>query len=79
MKLFDSQHQDNICDVHANCLYDETVGKSICKCDKGYDGDGKFCQVAAECQQSEDCGQNTFCDAGVCVCQVGFERDTGDL
>lgn len=71
--------QENICDDHASCMYDENVGKSVCKCDKGYEGTGKICQLAPECQQNSDCGANSLCDAGVCICADGFERDTGDL
>lgn len=71
--------QENVCDVHATCVYDEVVGKSICKCEKRYEGDGKQCHLAPECLQNEDCTQNSLCDDGVCVCQEGFERDISDL
>lgn len=71
--------QENICDIHASCAYDEIIGKSICKCDKGYDGDGKICHPAPECHYNEDCGANTYCDYGICVCEKGFERDISDL
>lgn len=65
--------------MHASCVYDELVGKSICKCDKGYKGDGRVCQLAPECTESEDCKKDSLCDNGVCVCKEGFERDISDL
>lgn len=71
--------QESICDIHASCSYDEHVGKSICKCDKGYEGNGFACRLAPECEYNEDCGSNTICDAGVCICAQGFERDISDL
>lgn len=71
--------QENICDVNAQCLYDEIVGKSVCKCNKKYEGDGKTCQLAPECVSSEDCVENSNCSEGVCVCNEGYERDISDL
>lgn len=67
--------QENICDVHAACVYDELIGKSVCKCDKKYEGDGRTCQLAPECELSTDCTDNSYCSSGVCVCNDGFERD----
>jgi nidogen (entactin) len=52
----------------------------VCICDSGYEGDGKFCQLAPECLSDEDCGHNSACDdGGVCVCQKGYERDNSDF
>ncbi|XP_002089929.3 nidogen [Drosophila yakuba] len=68
----------DICDVHANCVYQEQLGKSECQCQAGYAGDGFRCQLAAECQSAEHCGENAFCDDGVCRCQADFERDVSD-
>lgn len=76
---FFSRFKENICDAHATCLYDEVIGKSVCKCDKRYEGDGRVCHLAPECVQNEDCTQNSLCEDGVCVCQDGFERDISDL
>lgn len=65
--------------MHASCTYDEQLGKSVCKCDKGYEGDGKSCQLAPECLSDESCGAYALCDGGTCSCQNGFERDFSDL
>ncbi|KAH8320608.1 hypothetical protein KR067_005779 [Drosophila pandora] len=67
-----------ICDSHATCEYNEQLGKSECQCNRGYEGDGFRCQLAAECEANEHCGENAFCDAGVCRCQPEFERDVSD-
>nr|ACK77669.1 RE69505p [Drosophila melanogaster] len=68
----------DICDVHADCVYEEHLGKSECQCQAGYTGNGFNCQLAAECQSAEHCGENAFCDDGVCRCQADFERDVSD-
>ncbi|EDX06478.1 GD10735 [Drosophila simulans] len=68
----------DICDVHADCVYEEQLGKSECHCQAGYAGNGFNCQLAAECQSAEHCGENAFCDDGVCRCQADFERDVSD-
>lgn len=65
--------------MNAQCLYDEIVGKSVCKCNKKYEGDGKTCQLAPECASAEDCVENSNCSDGVCVCNEGFERDISDF
>lgn len=70
--------QENICDIHASCVYDELIGKSVCKCEKKYDGDGKTCQLAPDCSLNEDCSDNSYCSDGVCVCNEGYERDVSD-
>lgn len=75
----DNYYQENICDVHASCTYDENVGKSICKCDKRYEGDGKVCHLAPECREDAHCTENSHCDDGICLCNKGFERDISDL
>lgn len=64
-----------ICDVHATCNYNEQLGKSVCDCVRGYNGDGHHCQLAPECETAAHCGDNAFCDSGVCQCLEGFERD----
>lgn len=71
--------QENICDIHASCIYDEHIGKSVCKCIQGYEGDGRSCQLAADCSQDEDCKENAHCLDDVCICNDGFERDVSDL
>ncbi|KAH8309564.1 hypothetical protein KR059_011830 [Drosophila kikkawai] len=68
----------DICDVHASCQYNEQLGKSECQCVRGYEGDGFRCQLAPECQAAEHCGENAFCDDGVCQCQQDYERDISD-
>ncbi|KAH8299746.1 hypothetical protein KR044_005465 [Drosophila immigrans] len=68
----------DICDSHATCNFNEQLGKSECVCQRGYTGDGYGCQLAPECQAAEHCGENAFCDGGVCQCQDGFERDPSD-
>lgn len=67
--------QENNCDVNAQCVYDEIVGKSVCKCNKKYDGDGKSCHLVPECAVTEECTPNSYCSNGVCVCNEGYERD----
>jgi hypothetical protein len=37
--------QVNNCDSHATCLYDESLGKSKCVCNPGYQGDGFNCTI----------------------------------
>jgi len=61
------------------CTYVEELGKSACVCEKGYEGDGKYCILAPECKINEDCTLNGFCDDGICICREGFERDLSDL
>lgn len=68
-----------ICDSHADCKYNEAIGKSECVCNRGYEGDGFRCQLAPECQEDVHCGQNAVCDNGVCQCIQGYERDNGDV
>lgn len=65
--------------MHASCAYDEHIGKSICKCDYGYEGDGYVCNLAPECKTDDVCGANRICEAGICVCAQGFERDISYL
>ncbi|XP_068146256.1 nidogen [Drosophila tropicalis] len=67
-----------ICDAHATCSYSEELGKSECICQRGYHGDGYRCQLSPECQSSEHCGENAYCDDGVCQCNENFERDVSD-
>ncbi|CAD7078769.1 unnamed protein product [Hermetia illucens] len=71
--------KEDLCDVHASCVYNEAIGKSECRCDKGYEGNGFSCQLAPECIHDSDCGENTQCDKGVCLCLLGFERDISDF
>ncbi|KAH8401667.1 hypothetical protein KR009_007215 [Drosophila setifemur] len=68
----------DICDIHATCQYNEQLGKSECVCERGYEGDGFRCRLAPECDTNEHCGENAFCDNGVCQCQQDFERDVSD-
>lgn len=70
--------QESICGDHASCVYDELIGKSVCKCDEKYEGDGKSCNLASECYVDKDCGLNAFCSDGVCVCNEGYERSISD-
>uniref|UniRef100_W8B8M3 Nidogen-1 n=1 Tax=Ceratitis capitata TaxID=7213 RepID=W8B8M3_CERCA len=65
----------DVCDPHAFCEYNE----SRCICEEGYEGDGYHCQLAPDCRDNATCGQNAFCDAGVCQCLAGFERDVSDI
>lgn len=67
-----------ICDEHATCNYNEALGKSVCDCEHGYNGDGHHCQLSPECVTEGDCGENAFCDSGVCQCQEDFYRDGAD-
>ena len=47
---------------------------------EGYEGDGRTCNLAAECRTSAECTDvNSFCNQGVCECAAGFERDNSDL
>lgn len=46
---------------------------------EGYEGNGRSCQVAAECLISADCGYRSICNQGVCECDTGYERDNSDL
>lgn len=78
-KKNNNNFQENICDVHASCVYDELIGKSVCKCDKKYEGDGKSCRIGPECLENENCSENTHCEAGACICNEGYERDSSDL
>lgn len=71
--------QEDICDAHATCTYDESIGKSICKCDRGYQGSGQTCSPAPECEVNDHCGENSLCENGICSCMPGFERDLSDL
>lgn len=59
-------------------MYDELVGKSECKCNKKYEGDGRTCQLAPECIANEDCVENSQCLDGVCQCIEGYDRDLSD-
>ncbi|ALC40596.1 Ndg [Drosophila busckii] len=68
----------DICDAHATCDFNDALGKSECVCARGYTGDGYRCQLAPECESAEQCGEQAFCDAGVCLCQEGYERDLSD-
>lgn len=69
--------QENICDVNAACVYEELIGKSVCKCNEKYVGDGRSCQLEPECELSSDCSENSYCSRGVCVCNEGYERNAG--
>lgn len=71
--------QEDICDVHADCVYNNAMRRSICVCQEGYNGDGRSCQLIAECKTSGDCGSHSVCNQGVCECDSGFERDSFDL
>lgn len=70
--------QESICDVNAQCLYDELIGKSVCKCNKRYKGDGETCQLTPECASDEECTGNSNCSDNVCICNEGYERDIYD-
>lgn len=71
--------EEDICDQHATCNYIVSLKKSICVCNKGYEGDGRTCHLAPECAEDDDCGMNSLCSDGLCVCQDGFERDISDF
>lgn len=72
--------QKNNCHSEATCVYDESVGKSVCKCINGYEGDGFHCEPVPECRRNEQCTANAFCNVdNVCECLDGYERDLGEL
>lgn len=71
-------HED-ICDVHADCVFNATIRRSSCVCQEGYDGTGRSCHLIAECKSSADCGYHSVCSQGVCDCDKGYERDNSDL
>ncbi|XP_035915634.1 nidogen [Anopheles stephensi] len=73
------QDDEEICDIHASCNYVLDLKMSVCSCNKGYEGDGRTCHLAPECAVDDDCGMNSECQAGLCVCQEGFERDLSDF
>lgn len=54
------------------------AGKSECKCNSKYVGNGRTCQLASECVANEDCVENSQCVDGVCECLEGYERDPND-
>lgn len=70
---------DDICDPNAMCLYDDKIGRSACKCNDKFEGDGLACKAAAECIEDNDCGVHSMCEFGVCNCMENFERDISDL
>lgn len=70
---------EELCDVHATCVYNEAIGKSECQCDRGYEGDGFICNLAPECTNNEHCGLNAACIDDVCLCLEGYERDISDF
>lgn len=62
------------------CLYDETLGISLCRCDKGYEGDGiHSCEPEPECRHSEQCGDFAHCNENFCECIDGYEKGHGEL
>lgn len=62
------------------CQYDVQLGKSVCRCDKGYEGDGiRYCDPEPECRRSEQCNENAVCNQGTCECTEGFEKGHSDL
>lgn len=72
--------QKNICHPDATCNYDEILGKSVCKCIHGYEGDGFHCEPVPECRSNEQCTANAFCNVeNACECLDGYERDLGEL
>uniref|UniRef100_A0A1B0DDW6 Uncharacterized protein n=1 Tax=Phlebotomus papatasi TaxID=29031 RepID=A0A1B0DDW6_PHLPP len=70
--------EEDICDEHATCKYDQNERSSVCVCDPGYEGNGRTCYVVAECHYDDDCGISSVCEAGMCNCREGFERDASD-
>lgn len=61
------------------CLYDDIIGRSACKCNTKFEGDGFSCKAAPECIADDDCGVHSVCTMGVCNCMETFERDISDL
>lgn len=68
-----------VCDVHASCDYNDTIGRSVCKCDRNYIGDGRICEYAPECYADVDCVVNEVCRNGSCGCRDGYEIDRSNL
>lgn len=68
-----------ICDPQAECNYNDALGRSVCQCKRGYEGDGFRCALTPECLEDLDCGSNAFCDHDVCQCLEGYERDMSDM
>lgn len=61
-------------------MYDEQLGMSVCRCDKGYEGDGRrHCEPEPECRESAQCAAFSQCVNGACECQEGYEKGQGDL
>lgn len=72
--------QENNCHELAVCQYNETLGISVCRCERGYEGDGKqHCDPEPECRRNEQCGAYAVCDEGRCECADGYEKGHGDL
>ncbi|CAH3154596.1 unnamed protein product, partial [Pocillopora meandrina] len=69
----------NGCDRNALCTNIE--GSYICRCLKGYQGNGRFCADVDECANVEtnECDSNALCTntegSYVCRCFKGYEGD----
>ena len=68
-----------VCGEHATCVNNGTL-QPDCKCNDGFEGDGKDCTDLEECAKHlVDCGENATCQNQVgtysCVCKPGFTQD----
>lgn len=69
----------NECDLNAMCT--NTEGSYVCRCRRGYAGDGRNCTDINECDNAEsnECDSNALCTntegSFVCRCLVGYEGD----
>lgn len=60
------------CDYNAQCINE--IGSYSCRCNPGYEGDGRFCENAQTCQNVQ-CPENAECvENGIAICQciAGF-------
>ena len=51
----------DMCDVNAQCLYDDQARRYACRCNRGFDGDGRHCSRVGKLLQS-------------CVCRIDVKN-----
>lgn len=63
------------CSDFGDCV--DVGGVAACACDPGYHAEGLSCveDLPPDPCDGVTCGANASCEAGVCVCQTGYEGD----
>nr|CRZ25115.1 BMA-MEC-9 [Brugia malayi] len=74
--LDECRNRNSVCDRNAQCV--NMVGSYTCKCNIGYNGDGKKCTYVGIGRTTTNCAKcspNAICSQGVCTCNIGFKGD----